>query len=187
MQTYCGEIASVMRQVRALQQERKEGNGDDKRLYWKLRRLQDREDELRQQAALDFAKLNGWKFSWAEFAPTMLARDSTRRGDYGDSGWRRELFDHPVYFCSPRRPYRPVAIVGQPYNTGVAEARDKARQLGLELHVPPAPTASWWYPSATRFFCFTRPGTAVQFLPEQYETLERESASPAENAIAPTL
>jgi hypothetical protein len=84
-----------------------------------------------------------------------------------DSGWKHELFDHAVYFREMLSPYRPVAIVGQPYDTSEAKAHAMATEIGLVLHVPPNLTASWWYPGDTRFFVFTRPNTNVSFLPDQ--------------------
>ena len=78
-----------------------------------------------------------------------------------------DLFDHPVYFRETRSPYRPVAIVGQPYKTDVISARVTAMQIGLDLHVAPKRTASWWLPGSTAFFCFTRLEEIVRFLPDQ--------------------
>ena len=59
-------------------------------------------------------------------------------------------------------------MIGQPYNTSEDEARSIALKLRLELHAPPLITASWWFPGWTRFFCCTRPGTSVSFLPDQH-------------------
>ena len=49
---------------------------------------------------IDFATLNGWKYSEASFAPSMLARGSTqrKRREAWDEGWVHELFDHPGLF-----------------------------------------------------------------------------------------
>jgi hypothetical protein len=77
------------------------------------------------------------------------------------------LFDHCLFFRNPQRPYRPVAIVSEPYTVVPELERPRAEELGLVLHVPPKLTASWHYPGLTRFFCFTRPGTHVRFLEEQ--------------------
>jgi hypothetical protein len=164
---YCSEIAANMKQGHALQARIRDG---EKQLQIEVDRLQRLHDELRHHAADDFAKLNGWKHSQTDFAPGMLVRGSTqrKRSEYGSEGcWLHELFDHPVYFRKTRSPYRPVAIIGQPYNTDIASAREIATQIGLTLHVPPNLTASWWFPGWARFFCCTRPGQVVQFLPDQ--------------------
>lgn len=169
---YCNEIALTMDKAQAL--EKQIESSGERRLRWEQHQLHQREDELRQRAATSFAQLNGWKYSKASFAPRVLARGSTqhKRNERWDAGWRHELFDHPVYFRETRAPYRPVALVGQPYATEVAKARVLAMEIGLELHVPPILTASWWFPRFTRFFCFTRPGTGVAFLPDQRVTAQ---------------
>lgn len=113
---------------------------------WRQHELEQRQRELRDAAAEAFAALNGWRVAGRKFSS-------------------RE----------PVRPYRSVAIVGQPYYTQYGDGRDmtieQARELavrfGLALHVPPNLTASWHYPEWTRFVVPTRPGTAVRFLPEQ--------------------
>jgi hypothetical protein len=79
-----------------------------------------------------------------------------------------------IYFRETTKPYRPVAIVGQPYDTSVDKGTELACSLGLELHAPPNFTASWWYPNHARFFCLTRPGVVVRFLPDQF-TFEKGS------------
>jgi hypothetical protein len=164
--SYCEEITAAMAKGRALETRIRNG---EKHLHGELDRLGRLRNELQQRAAIDFAKLNGWKYSKASFAPSMLARGSTQRKmrEAWDEGWVHELFDHPVYFRETRSPYRPVAIVGQPYKTDVISARVTAMQIGLDLHVPPKRTASWWLPGSTAFFCFTRPEQIVRFLPDQ--------------------
>jgi hypothetical protein len=100
--------------------------------------------------------------------PSRAARSGTVMASGGNLPFEtHHLFDHGLYFRCPNRPYRPVAIVGEPYDTSPGAASRGAARLGLELHIPHNLTASWHYPGWTRFFCFTRPGTAVRFLPEQ--------------------
>jgi hypothetical protein len=144
---------------------------------WRQHELEQRQRELRDAAAEAFAALNGWRVAGRKFSSRALARravgcDWQSRQDFlGGSG----PTDHAVCFREPVRPYRSVAIVGQPYYTQYGDGRDmtieQARELavrfGLALHVPPNLTASWHYPEWTRFVVFTRPGTAVRFLPEQ--------------------
>jgi hypothetical protein len=193
---YCTEIAGAMTEAHKLDdavEAYRKASGRD-REYYRLRgRAQQmiaQERELRRQAAQEFAALNGWRWSERHFLARTLARGGTHEGinDGGGSwgmGGRRDetidgwtshhLFDHPVFFREIARPYRTAAIVGQPYNTDIADARANAARIGggLMLHVPPNLTASWWNPGSTRFFCFTRPEiTAVQFLPEQMEKTE---------------
>jgi hypothetical protein len=171
--TYCTEIAATMQALHALDARIRAGEGE-KTLRPERATLERRETELRDEAAKAFAKLNGWKHSDTPFAPTMLARGSTqyKRCEYGCNGGREhDLFDHPLYFREPTRPYRPVAIVGQPYNTDLAKARVMATRIGLDVHAPTMLTASWWFPGWTRFLCFTRPGTTVLFLPDQQQAV----------------
>jgi hypothetical protein len=176
---YCAEIAGLMAEAHKLYvaaETHKEANGRDH--AYRLMRMQrdqivDREYELQRQAAQEFAAPNGWRWTKHRFGVRALMRGGTHDGrrshDELIDGWMHHcLFDHAVFFRELARPYRTAAIVGQPYNTAIADARTNAAKVGLELHVPPDPTASWWYPGATRFFCFTRPQiTSVQFLPEQ--------------------
>jgi hypothetical protein len=84
-----------------------------------------------------------------------------------DSQPHDDLFDHAVFFRELERPYRATAIVGQPYNTTLADAIEFADKVGLKVFAPPNLTASWWNPGSTRFFCFTRPSSEVRFLPDQ--------------------
>lgn len=143
---------------------------------------------LRKQAAEEFAALNGWRHTEMIFSNKTLIRG----GVHATEGeWRWEvgplnLFDHPVFFREIPQPYRPVAIVGQPYDSAinVNQATRLAHSLGLELHTPPNSVASWWYPGSTRFFCLTRPGVTVRFLLDQI-TFEKRSIhdSDADTAI----
>ncbi len=126
---------------------------------------------LRREAAEAFAALNGWRVSKSFFGTRTLARGGVHSssgylGGYDPLEPRGEAFDHPVHFRERARPYRAAAIVGQPYShASVNGARLIAAHLGL--HAPPNVAASWHNPGSTSFFVFTRPGTAVRFLPEQ--------------------
>jgi hypothetical protein len=164
--SYCSEITTAMETVSTL---RTRARNSERQLRGELHITEKRECDLRRRAALRFAEINGWKYSTKEFAPAVLARGGAyrRKDEAWYAGWVHDLFDHPVYFREARPPYRPVAIVGQPYNTDVASARIVAARIGLDLHAPPSSTASWWLPGETAFFCCTRPGMTVAFLPEQ--------------------
>jgi hypothetical protein len=175
---YCNQITALMNESRVLNDLiRDRGGGirlshDERWMIWKRRSLQEQQWELQRQAATEFAKLNGWKYSKADFSPLLLARGGTQhnRNEHPwDAGQWHDLFDRAVYFREPIPPYRPIAIVGQPYPNGLDEAAAQrlAAKLGLRLHTPPNLMASWWYPGSTRFFCFTRPGVSVRFIPDQ--------------------
>ena len=135
-----------------------------------LRKVLHRQMEgLQEQAAKEFAALNGWRHTERMFSTKTLARGGTHAAPGEIPGYLdpHELLDHCLYFRELRQPYRPVAIVAQPYDVSVEKATEIAHALGLELHAPPNPTASWWYAGWARFFCLTRPGVVVQFLPDQ--------------------
>lgn len=123
---------------------------------------------LRRQAAHAFAALNGWRVT-SVFPVKTLVRGGIHAAR-NEPHWLDhdyDLFDHPIYFREAQRPYRTAAIVGQPYGTSPEDACSRAFDLSLETHDAPNLTASWWFPGQTRFYCFTRPGTQVWFLPEQ--------------------
>lgn len=190
---YSTEIRSIMSQAYRLNAEidaHRKANGHDgeyRRLFRRREDLQHGQDDLRRQAAQEFAALNGWRWTAHPFLARTLARGGTHEGRRdGGGGWgtfgvrdetidgwmHHVLFDHPLFFREIARPYRTAAIVGQPYNTDIADARANAARIGggLMLHVPPNLTASWWNPGSTRFFCFTRAEIErVHFLPEQME------------------
>jgi hypothetical protein len=169
---YCAEIAGLMGEadkLYAAADAREQASGRDpeyRLLRIQAKQMAARKNELRRQAAQEFAALNGWRLTERGFSPETLARGGTHSGL--DWGYDLDLLDHPVFFREIVRPYRTAAIVGQPYDTKSDEARAIAAKIGLALHVPPKATASWWYPGWARFFCFTRREIAsVQFLPEQ--------------------
>jgi hypothetical protein len=139
----------------------------EKHLQMQVNLVERQVKDLQQKAATEFAELNGWKHSKAHFTVDMLVRGSPRRKrDDLNQSFSTHLFDHAVYFCEIQSS-RPVAIVGQPYNPDITRARVSAMRLDLSLNVSPNLMASWWYPNRTGFFCFTRPGRYVSFLPEQ--------------------
>ena len=73
---------------------------------------------LQQQAAKEFATLNGWRLTSRIFSTKTLARSGTHAAP-GEIPWELyppQLLDHPVYFREIPQPYRPVAVVGQPYD-----------------------------------------------------------------------
>jgi hypothetical protein len=124
-----------------------------------------RHNEAQRAARCEFAKLNGWRCttSWYGFETEVC-----RRWQYDHS-----IIDHPLLFREIARPYRPVAIVTQPYNTKPEQLKPIRGKLGAPIetelvwHVPPVPLASIHYPGATFFYVLTRPGVTVQWLPEQ--------------------
>ena len=135
-----------------------------------LRKVLHRQMEgLQQQAAKEFATLNGWRHSERLFSIKTLSRGGIHAapGEIPRELYPPQLLDHPVYFREVRQPYRPAAVVGQPCDTNVDNGTELAHSLGLDLHAPPNPVASWWYPGWARFFCLTRPGVEVRFLPDQ--------------------
>jgi hypothetical protein len=170
---YSADLLDNMRQGCKLQARIRNG---EKNLHWQQWHLEERRYELIREAAESFAKLNGWKCG-ASFHPAQLARGSTqrKRNEWDDGD--HELFDHPMYFREPARPYRPAAIVAQPYGTPVGKAMIIALNLGLELHWPSNLTASWWFPGSTRFYCCTRFGQTVRFLPEQCSASSRDDSN----------
>lgn len=119
---------------------------------------------LEKKAYAAFGKLNGWTQTGMtrnlldELMPNYMIT--------------REIFDHIICYNQNRKP---VAIVSQPYPnmTTVSDARSFADQAHLELHIPIVPEASIHYPNVTSFFVFTRPGTNVEWLPEQTMSLKQ--------------
>jgi hypothetical protein len=149
-----------------------------------LDKIYHRQRALRAQAAKDFAALNNWQVSLTPFP--LFALTPRHSVQPAITNYRQILFgDHPpVLFRENSPPHQPVAIVGQPRHANPDAVRAVATKLGLKLHLPANITASWWHPGEAAFFCFTRPGTKVKFLPEQTE-LPTAFASPEEEV--PTL
>jgi hypothetical protein len=150
-----------------------------------LEKIYRRQRALRAQAAEDFATLNNWQVSLTPFA--LFALTPRHSVQPAITNYRQILFgDHPpVLFRENRPPQQPVAIVGQPRHANSDAARAVASKLGLELHLPANITASWWHPGEAAFFCFTRLGQEVFFLPEQMTTAERQDSALSAELISP--
>jgi hypothetical protein len=77
---------------------------------------------LQDAATAAFAERNGWRASPSYFGTETLAKGGVHRsiGYEGERGplSPRSVFDHVVRFLERARPYRTVAIVGQPYMKG---------------------------------------------------------------------
>jgi hypothetical protein len=176
---YCREIRARMSEGWRLHrqaEEHKTVRGRDvewRRLQSQIHLLHLELERLQLNAAKAFAALNGWRWTEREFLVKTLARGGAHdHGYYYDALFVHDFFDHPVFFRELTRPYRSAAIVGQPYNTELAAAIEFADRVGLKVSAPPNLTASWWNPGSTRFFCFTRPGPEVRFLPDQESKVE---------------
>lgn len=133
----------------------------------------------------EWAALNGLKESGVAFGPRKLA--GLPVGHYprvSDDTWGYPGCDHGTFYKKRRRP---AAIVIEPYDgegdnvflgeDGERESvdpfgatRDYLRPLGLVLHTPPNPYASFWYPGLARLAVVTREEFGPVFwLPEQLE------------------
>jgi hypothetical protein len=142
MTDYCSAIAAVMTESRKIPSPT--AGMDDRecgRISIQRKILHRQVKELQTQAAKEFAVLNGWRYSERGFATKTLARGGTHE-TREEWLWRSNplyLLDHGIYFRETSQPYRPVAIVGQPYEsaTSVAKGIELAHSLGLELHAPP--------------------------------------------------
>jgi len=172
MTNYCAAIDALLTKQNKIGPAKA---GADRADIWRIMAKFSHElQELRKQAAEKFAALNGWRFTEQDFLVEALIRGS--EFEQWSTLPRYPVFDHDVFFREITPPYRPVAIVGQPYSgTTVNKGIELAHSLGLELHTPPNSVASWWYPGWTRFFCLTRPNTEVRFLPDQLTFEKRTS------------
>lgn len=135
--------------------------------------LSRRETTLRHSAINEFAALNGWKAvpSDKSFPPEKIGHRN--RGERWSLS--QQIFDHVIYF---RAAGKNAAIVTQPYNNCRREANILAKKLGLALHIPPNPKASFHYPGHTFFFVFTLPNCTVNWLPEQMKApVQKKAAS----------
>ena len=137
--SYCADIRGLMAEANKLhvaaETHRKERGRDQeyRRTWIRQSQIHDRLCDLQRQAAQEFAALNGWRWTERLFSAETLARGGT----HSSPGWcyDHRLLDHPLFFRELARPYRTAAIVGQPYNTTPADARELAAKLGLVLHV----------------------------------------------------
>lgn len=134
--------------------------------------LSRRETTLRHSAINEFAALNGWKAVSSDkgFPPEKIGHRN--RGERWSLS--HQIFDHVIYF---RAAGKNAAIVTQPYNNCRREANALAKKLGLALHIPPNPKASFHYPGETFLFIFTLPDCVVKWLPGQIETLAPKKAA----------
>lgn len=183
MTDYCSEIATLFGEGYRVPRATPDTDRNERRRIELMHvGIHRRMRELQERAAKDFAAINGWRYTERRFSVKTLARGGVHavRGEDPYLIDPFELLDHDVFFRETSRPYRPVAVVGQPYDTSVDEGVKIARSLGLELHAPPNFVASWWYPGHARFFCLTRPGVVVRFLPDQL-TLESRASRPSES------
>lgn len=117
----------------------------------------------------EWGALNGLKVSRALFGPRKLSGLKVRTWPMGrgapDDAWESwPGRDHVTLF---QRNRKPAAIVTEPYG-GAGNPRAYIEPLGLKVHQPPNPYASFWYPGWTLFFVITKPDFGeVRWLPEQ--------------------
>lgn len=119
-----------------------------------------RAHKLKHAAAQEFARLNGWVTGGKIFTPESLVGKRPRVCHSMPGG----VFDHTLH-CRAGRGN--AAIISEPYADCRDQAAALAASLGIELHIPPNPRASIWAPGHAFFLCFTAPGHAIQWLPEQ--------------------
>jgi hypothetical protein len=176
---YYTEIRSLMDEEHKLhvaaETHKKECGRDREYLLLRIERDQiaAHEDELRRQAAQEFAALNGWHWTKRAFLARTLARGGTHDGrwvydELTDGQLHHDLFDHPVFFREIARPYRAVAIVvGQPYytSTTLAEVRAIAAKIGLALHTPPELNGELVVSRLDAVLCFHAPRAGVRAIP----------------------
>lgn len=150
---FSAEIIAAIDLAHALQKEASERWRADDKCPWRRKSAEvsaahDAERALQREAAEAFAALNGWRLSPSYFGTHTLAKGGVHsRVGYLNGRDPLDphcLFDHPVHFRELKRPYRTIAIVGQPYGTPIEDAQRIAAALGLGLHTPPNLTASWW-------------------------------------------
>jgi hypothetical protein len=132
---------------------------------------------LSRVAITEFAEANGWLWSKSSTGFVVSAVHREDEIFYGRRmrGERSHaFFDHSLLFHEPQRPYRPIALVGQPYQfpKGSIAFRGKlgTRDIcDLEWRVAPAALASIHFPGSCYFCVVTRSNTLVQWLPEQLD------------------
>ena len=143
------------------------------KLRWRTQAIYYRECGLRDDAAPEFAALNGWRETDYAFRLDTLRRHGCHNGKWYDEDGDLDgqlkntghWLDHLLHFREIARPYRTAAIVTQPYHTTLEEAREYASAIGLSIAAPQNAVASFHYPGCCRFFCLTRQGApAVRFL-----------------------
>ena len=116
-----------------------------------------------------FAAHNNWAFSDRPFSLTSLSMGKDR-DDIGSIGAIfGQVGDHPLWFRDATKPHRPIAYAMQPYDhrSYDEDVHDIQRRFDLVAHRPRTATVSFWYPGRCFLLIFTRPGTPVEWLPEQ--------------------
>jgi len=131
---------------------------------------------LQKMAIKAFADLNGWRPTEGRSGFYVISNHSDIYLGQ-NRGYTHAFFDHHLLFRDLSFPYRPAAVVGQPYdgafNSTVKKDELKfSGKLGgpegeLDWHLPPIPTASIYYPGACMFCVVTRKGVVPRWLPEQ--------------------
>lgn len=116
----------------------------------------------------EWGDLNDLRVGKASFGPRMLSgqRVHSREETYHDES------DFPGCDHSTRFVHQgaPAAIVTEPYDDPRDVLESFVRPLGLVVHQPPNPYASFWYPGQTMFLVITKPSFGeVKWLPEQLE------------------
>jgi hypothetical protein len=121
--------------------------------------------QLKRQAIMQFAELNGWTPSPHEFGLDVVGR-----GGRGNIWAKRPHFDHPIWFKFGRIN---VAVVGQPYadlrqhcHDGLTWAQ-LARKHRLDVSFPPKAQASIYSPGHAFFVVLHERTHTVRWLPEQ--------------------
>jgi hypothetical protein len=160
-------IEDIVHAMKALRRFCAEPNVDrDSFKYWRRTRELNLEiTPIQDAVARRFAELNGWKLSRREFVPELIG--TRRYGTYGvEWGVGNDLADHCLYFRADKTN---TAILTQPYLKVAEIERFRAwtDHLGLALHLPPDPYASFWFPGYATFVVLTVAGGEVRWLPEQ--------------------
>jgi hypothetical protein len=145
----------------------------------------------RGQAKARFAALNGWRVTDKPFSLRMLVAGSNASRDddvwspWGE--WEKEsptLFDHYSFFRWKDKPWRPAAIVTQPYDAKIGDFHKGSAAYDVQISAPHADwdrlkAASWYFPGGTAIYCVTRPGITCRWLPGQVEASDPHEAGRA--------
>lgn len=125
--------------------------------------------QLRRKVAAAWAYHNDWRCSKGFLLSRLSPTDNWLTTPPSPGNWY-DVLDHSQFFNQFRKP---VAIVAHVYlHTAVSPVPAIAyfcQRYGLIVHVAPSLHSSWYNPDATTMLVYTRPGTTVQWLPEQYE------------------
>lgn len=101
------------------------------------------------------------------FSPKTLARGGIQSHDYFENDI--SYFDHYEFFREIDKPFRAGAIVVHLYGP-TNPAYSFARDVGLDVHVPPVSKASWYWPGRANIVCYTRPGRVISWFDTQSDT-----------------